>query len=571
MTQNSADSLILDPRQVATGSPAGNSLENINTNVLGDGALCYVETGAGQGEWQLQKTSTLPAGLNVVVPTAGPGRWLLMGSAFSPVPVPSTDVEDIWVDGTNGTANGTGTEADPFLTLAQVALRIGTQVWHPIAVHLLNSPAGGFILDELAGFRAINAPVVIIGEGDGVDAWEELFPPTLIDSMVGTLVTCTTAAPGWTVDEWANACKAEISNPDGSSFGFYSVMWNDAGTLHVGAPKSTNPPVGSSVRIVRPITAIAVPSWTASQNTNIFGGTKGNTYSLLQSNFFAFPSECVHWVNLRFTGSSGPAFSLSGNHNIVGCVYVSTDTTGCIFQVQGQVSAGMYDARLSAFGFSNNYCVGNGLVIGNVAAPVSASNFLYIFPNGEFVGSIVTRRLEMFGKGGQATFVGIDGWRFTATSASGNCILCNLFSYIKLTTKASAANGESYAGLGTAGSGSASAYFVDVRENSVAQLTGTIRSYTPGHLLIAKDGSYVHLESATFVPANVNSQIRAETNAVIKLSGRDYAELGPAIIGAVTPLTRPKGAWLAGDSVITQITLLSQIPRDGMPAIFRSA
>ena len=78
MAQESTESIILSPRQVATGDPAGNALENINTNVLGDGAICYVESGAGQGSWQLQKSSTdTPDGTTIVAPTAGPGRWFI--------------------------------------------------------------------------------------------------------------------------------------------------------------------------------------------------------------------------------------------------------------------------------------------------------------------------------------------------------------------------------------------------------------------------------------------------------------------------------------------------------------
>lgn len=78
MSQEDVNSIILSPRQVATGDPVGNALENINTNVLGDGALCYVESGAGQGQWQLQKEATnIPDGTTIVAPTAGPGRWFL--------------------------------------------------------------------------------------------------------------------------------------------------------------------------------------------------------------------------------------------------------------------------------------------------------------------------------------------------------------------------------------------------------------------------------------------------------------------------------------------------------------
>lgn len=72
----STGSIILSPRLLAVGDPAGEALENINTNVLGDGVLCYVSSGAGQGEWQLEKGATdAPNGTTIVAPISGPGRW----------------------------------------------------------------------------------------------------------------------------------------------------------------------------------------------------------------------------------------------------------------------------------------------------------------------------------------------------------------------------------------------------------------------------------------------------------------------------------------------------------------
>lgn len=74
-------SLILTPRQLGTGDPAGQALENIIVTPLQDGALCYVKSGAAKGEWQLDKTSTAVAdGTTVIEPISGAGRWLRFGS-----------------------------------------------------------------------------------------------------------------------------------------------------------------------------------------------------------------------------------------------------------------------------------------------------------------------------------------------------------------------------------------------------------------------------------------------------------------------------------------------------------
>lgn len=76
MSQESTGSIIIFPRGVAVGDPAGDSLENINTSDLANGVLCYVASGTGKGGWQLEKDATnAPNGTTIVEPISGPGRW----------------------------------------------------------------------------------------------------------------------------------------------------------------------------------------------------------------------------------------------------------------------------------------------------------------------------------------------------------------------------------------------------------------------------------------------------------------------------------------------------------------
>lgn len=86
MSQDSTGSIILPPVSVLVGDPAGDSLENLNTNILANGVFCYVGSGAGQGEWQLQKEAVdAPNGTTIIAPTAGPGRWFLkLGPGVAP-------------------------------------------------------------------------------------------------------------------------------------------------------------------------------------------------------------------------------------------------------------------------------------------------------------------------------------------------------------------------------------------------------------------------------------------------------------------------------------------------------
>lgn len=61
---------------------AGDSLENINTTTLDDGALCYVASSHAHFELHRDSTET-PNGTTIIAPSAGPGRWIIFGSGGS--------------------------------------------------------------------------------------------------------------------------------------------------------------------------------------------------------------------------------------------------------------------------------------------------------------------------------------------------------------------------------------------------------------------------------------------------------------------------------------------------------
>ena len=66
----------------ATVQDAGTpySLQNLNTIPLPDGACCYVLD--DKSIWSLDKTSTLPSSVGlVVIPGSGPGRWILLAAS----------------------------------------------------------------------------------------------------------------------------------------------------------------------------------------------------------------------------------------------------------------------------------------------------------------------------------------------------------------------------------------------------------------------------------------------------------------------------------------------------------
>lgn len=80
--------LRLSPRATLSGAP-GASLGALNTRILADGCVCWVE--AAQRDFQLNKASSLtPNGVSVIAAAQGPGNWLKLPSLL--------DVTEDWKD-----------------------------------------------------------------------------------------------------------------------------------------------------------------------------------------------------------------------------------------------------------------------------------------------------------------------------------------------------------------------------------------------------------------------------------------------------------------------------------------
>ena len=90
--QNAATALrVLSPRPLLTGGGSGDSLQNVNTTLLPNGALCLVTENSTL--YRLDKTSTSNVG--TITPGSGPGRWFpLAGSevAFDVTNDPSATI-----------------------------------------------------------------------------------------------------------------------------------------------------------------------------------------------------------------------------------------------------------------------------------------------------------------------------------------------------------------------------------------------------------------------------------------------------------------------------------------------
>lgn len=93
--RSSVASRTIGSRATLTG--LGNSLENVITTELDDGARCYVTS--DHAEWQLHRDSTATPSSTVLAPIAGPGRWMKnTGGGGITIPFPVDYIDAVGID-----------------------------------------------------------------------------------------------------------------------------------------------------------------------------------------------------------------------------------------------------------------------------------------------------------------------------------------------------------------------------------------------------------------------------------------------------------------------------------------
>ena len=71
---------ILGARKNLTGTGDGESLQNIDTTELPDGAACWVTASLSDFALHKYDNTTAPDNINVVRPASGPGRWFIQAN-----------------------------------------------------------------------------------------------------------------------------------------------------------------------------------------------------------------------------------------------------------------------------------------------------------------------------------------------------------------------------------------------------------------------------------------------------------------------------------------------------------
>ena len=352
MTQESLGALLLSPRSVAVGSPAGAALENVNTAVLGDGALCYVTTGAGKGEWQLDKSSTETAdGVTVVAPIAGPGRWLKAGASAI-----FAGTADIWVDVVNGVDTNPGTQAAPVQTLdaAKRLLNYYVKGNFFVRTHLVADP-DLTALGEVTVYSGDEFWDDIYQSGKvqytGDDQFIELSPPIALTSNPapsGLVLDFSAAAPGWTIGQWAGHTLDTVSSSAGIPVGQKRfILYNTADTLYMSYvptsyPDENFPNPGDVFRIGTAAVGISVAPGTDNVARSLAGsvdmGTDATTFYGPLGNYLGFRN-----LELYFPSTFSGRFFMQGRLDFTGCCVSQEGTDFCNMVLEyAIVTAGKY-------------------------------------------------------------------------------------------------------------------------------------------------------------------------------------------------------------------------------------
>jgi hypothetical protein len=566
MKSENINAIILSPRRFLSGTPMGDGLENVNTTPLADGALCYVQTGVGQGIWQLQKSSTeTPNGYSAVAPTAGPGRWILQISANSSA-IPGETFE-IWVDEATGADTNPGTQSSPFATVTRAWEYIGMSVYQD---GIVNVGPGDYEMDLFFYERDIRRNLKF--KGSDVDV---VVPFTEIDANTGILIDCTTAAPGWTVDAYKGLHAYAYDSTGTTILARWTIGENTANTISVLSPKNTNVPAGSQVQVVRPAARLIPPAGTDSRSSVIGGGK----YRAFSSEFGRRAQPGLIWENLEINVPAGryDTFFMSGSHVFVGTIFYGAATgfgQGVYFTRGSQVWSGSYQESGTATteiypDITNAYMAGWGL---SMFDAVDARNPGYVSVDGGwFVGSLVTGSFRALGA---AYCFFISGWRNTGSTSynqygafdSGNG------GDIQLYDGQRAGNGASYAQSGWVGNSLPAFY---AAEGSVVEMAGPdmIDAGTGDHVFTRTGFVRVGNYTSTFPNAGAHGA-HAIYGGVVRLTSggnTDYAWLGDAVAGQTNPLTRPAGAWAVNESTSDQAAAFTDLPTDGGSAIFRTS
>lgn len=110
--RNAATALrLLSPRAAVLGTDNPDSLQNVNTTELPNGALCWVNDPSTPGLFQLNKIPGVTRPTGAIAPASGPGFWIfILPGSGSSGPLIATDVSMALFQSTNTPSNSGANE-----------------------------------------------------------------------------------------------------------------------------------------------------------------------------------------------------------------------------------------------------------------------------------------------------------------------------------------------------------------------------------------------------------------------------------------------------------------------------
>lgn len=304
---------VLSERLVATGAPERAALDSVTTNPLPDGCYCWVSSGPGRGEWQLDRQAIDdPDGVTIVAPKNGPGRWFKKWVTGPGARRNSALPSIVYIDGDSGDDTNSGASPEEaFKTLAGLTDRcIGGLVPHNIEVRFIPNSVG-YDPSPLGSVSGYAGKLKVVGLGVR-DVSEGVSPLVALSGTTQTKLVV--AASTWSPDEiYGYHLRCDTGANAGRC---RTVLHHDAhrAWFHEFAEPIAE---GDTFSVVRPAVKFV---W--SREVSIFGGVTTATYAS-DANFLslfnieiALPSDYV-----------GTAFS--GRVDLYGVVVTSTATEPC--------------------------------------------------------------------------------------------------------------------------------------------------------------------------------------------------------------------------------------------------
>jgi len=541
----------LAPREVAVGSPVGQSLENVNTFGLADGCLCSVCSGDGYGLWRLNSRSTATAdGVTIVQPIAGPGRWLKISESIQQGALGET--LELWVDGDSGSDSNPGTQAQPFATIDQ-ALRYSEGQVADVKIYLqpISDPEG-YESELLFHPRNWKGNSVTI-EGVGV---VEVEPEFAIDADVSAVqyvdpghYDVSTAGAGWTDDEFRGYLLEAVVSSIGIEGQRRLITRHTDAKMYLSAghynAADDGPSPGDTFRVVRQAVAIKLaptvhsddPFWVRS-NSTLFGAQSGRaaSWTVGSSDYSYLTQGKLNFRNLEFRVPDGYQTSrvlCVGSFDFSACAITKDSSNDFEFAVaDGLVTAGaiefagpLYSVDRTGEGFASRDRGGDArtprLTLENCMGHMGLA-----------VGETTLRgtRFRPYGN-----------WSIKAPTLTGEGAL-NVHDGSLFYGNSSRLG---YWILDGGGEGS-----ISIRDYGTFWVYNIPTHLGTGRWATAQNFGHLQLGFSDLNVEGSGAGVELRYNSTMRLLNNAYAGLGDVQVGQISATVRPAGAWAVGEFLI---------------------